>query len=156
MEIDFFAPVELIRESLPLLRQSCDPAIVLVGSILGHHPLPLHAEYCAAKAALRSLSGSLRQELAAGRDKPAVDVLLASLGPTESEFWDNLVAGKRPAWSHGKPLSASQTATAICDALVHRRREILPGWSAKGFVAAARLFPALIDLIVGQRVRSTS
>lgn len=155
MEIDFFAPAELIRESLPLLRQSRDPAIVLVGSILGYHPLPLHAEYCAAKAALRSLAGSLRQELAAGREsQPPVDVVLASLGPTESEFWDNLVAGERPRWSRGRPLSASATAAAVSDALVRRRQEILPGWSAKGFALAARLFPRLIDSIVARRLRS--
>ncbi len=155
MEIDFFAPAELVRESLPLLRRSCDPAVVLVGSILGHHPLPLHAEYCAAKAALRSLAGSLRQELAVGRDgQPPLDVVLASLGPTESEFWDNLVAGERPAWSRGTPLSAAATAAAVTEALVHRRQEILPGWSAKGFALAARLFPKLIDLIVARRLRS--
>jgi short-subunit dehydrogenase len=155
MELDFFAPAELARESLPLFRQSHDPAIVLVGSILGHHPLPLHAEYCAAKAALRSLAGSLRQELAVGRaGQPPVDVVLASLGPTESEFWDNLVAGERPAWSRGRPLSAAATAAAVADALAHRRHEILPGWSAKGFALAARFLPGLIDAIVARRSRS--
>jgi short-subunit dehydrogenase len=128
---------------------------VLVGSILGHHPLPLHAEYCASKAALRSLAGSLRQELAVGRDgQPPIDGVLASLGPTESEFWDNLVAGERPAWSRGTPLSAAATAAAVTEALVHRRQEILPCWSAKGFALAARLFPKLIDLIVARRLRS--
>jgi short-subunit dehydrogenase len=154
MEIDFVAPAELVRESLPLLRRSVDPAIVFVGSILGHHPLPLHAEYCAAKAALRSLAGSLRQELAAGRDAPPVDVVLASLGPTESEFWDNLVAGERPAWSRGRPYPAAATAAAVATALVQRRPEVLPGWSAKGFAIAARFFPRLIDAIVRRRLRS--
>jgi short-subunit dehydrogenase len=83
-----------------------------------------------------------------------VDVVLASLGPTESEFWDNLVAGERPRWSRGRPLSASATAAAVGDALVRRRQEILPGWSAKGFALAARLFPRLIDSIVARRLRS--
>jgi short-subunit dehydrogenase len=147
MEIDFFAAAELVRESLPALARGRDPAIVLVGSILGHHPLPLHAEYCAAKAALHSLAASLRQELAAD----GIGVLLASLGPTESEFWDHLLAGARPRWSRGRPLTAARTATCIADALERRCGGVIPGWRAKGFAIAARCFPGLIDAIVRRR-----
>lgn len=147
MELDFFAPAELVRLALGMLAQSGDPAVVLVGSILGLHPLPLHAEYCAAKAALVSLAGSLRAELA----PDGVDVLLAHLGPTQSEFWDHLVAGTRPAWSDGSPLSAEATARAIVEALARRRPEVVPGWSAKGFAIAARFCPWLIDAIVARR-----
>ena len=150
MELDFFAPAELVREALPLLGSSSDPAVVLVGSILGRHPLPLHAEYCAAKAALASLAGSLRAELAS----EGIDVLLASLGPTQSEFWDNLRTGARPAWSGGRPLTAATTATAIVAALERRRAEVLPGWSAKGFAFAARACPWIIDAVVAHRRRS--
>jgi len=151
MELDFFAPAELVREALPLLATSPDPAIVLVGSILGHHPLPLHAEYCAAKAALTSLAGSLRSELAG----TGIDVLLASLGPTESEFWENLAAGERPRWSTGRPLSAEATAAAIIAALVDRRAEVIPGWRARGYCLAARICPWLIDAVVARRWRRT-
>jgi short-subunit dehydrogenase len=149
MELDFFAPAELVRASLPLLADSRDPAVVLVGSILGSHPLPLHAEYCAAKAALASLARSLRIELAA----EGIDVLLASLGPTESEFWDHLAAGERPRWSAGRPLSAESTAAAIVAALVNRRAEVIPGWSARGYCLAARICPWLIDAVVARRWR---
>lgn len=149
MELDFFAPAELVREALPLLAGGRDPAIVLVGSILGRHPLPLHAEYCAAKAALASLAGSLRAELAA----EGIDVVLANLGPTESEFWDHLAAGERPRWSGGRPLSAESTAAAIVAALVNRRAEVVPGWSARGYSLAARLCPWLIDAVVARRRR---
>jgi short-subunit dehydrogenase len=152
MELDFFAPAELTRAALPLLRRSDDPAVVFVGSILGLHPLPLHAEYCAAKAALRSLAAALREELAA----EGIDVLLASLGPTETEFWGNLARGSRPPWSRGKSLSAAATAASIAVGLESRRTEILPGWQAKGYAFAARLCPWLIDAVVGRRMRSTA
>jgi short-subunit dehydrogenase len=151
MDVDFFAPAELVRESLPALRRGRDPAIVLVGSILGHHPLPLHADYCAAKSALRSLAGSLRVELAADR----IDVLLATLGPTESEFWDHLLAGRRPGWSRGRPLSAARTARSVVRGLVRRRREVRPGWRAKAFVFAARLFPRLLERAMIRRLQRT-
>lgn len=141
LDVDFVAPAELVRASLPLLRTSADPGIVLIGSILGLHPLPEHAEYCAAKAALRSLAGSLRVELAAD----GMQVLLASLGPTESEFWDSLLAGRRPTWSRGRPMPAARAARLVVRALAHRRRAVLPGWQAKGYALAARLFPRIID-----------
>lgn len=150
LEIDLVAPLELARACLPALGGSPDPGVVLVGSILGLHPLPLHGEYAAAKAALRSLAGALRTELAAD----AVDVLLVSLGPIESEFWDHLLVGSRPPWSRGRPLPADRAARAILAGLVHRRAEILPGWQAKGFAFAARFVPGLIDAFVARNWRN--
>jgi short-subunit dehydrogenase len=149
MAVDFTAPVELVRECLPVLVGGRDPAILLVGSILGRHPLPLHAEYCAAKAALASVAGTLRLELAAA----GIDVLLASLGPTESEFWDQLLVGRRPAWSRGRQMPADRTARIVLDALARRRREVFPGLQAKGFAVAARLFPRLLDRAILRRLR---
>lgn len=150
MDVDFRAPVELVRLCLPLLRAGVDPAIVLVGSILGRHPLPLHGEYCAAKAALASFAGSLRMELAADR----IDVTLVSLGPTESEFWEGLVAGSRPAWSQGRRMPADRAAAAIVAGLERRARELLPGWQAQGYALLARLWPGLIDTLVSRRLRA--
>lgn len=147
MEINFFAPAELVRQSLPVLAASYDPAVVFVGSILGYHSLPLHADYCAAKSAVRSLAGTLRMELEAD----GIGVLLASLGPTESEFWNHLISGRRPEWSRGKQMTAARTAVAITVALERRRREIVPGFQAKAFVLIARLFPSLITAILKQR-----
>lgn len=149
LEIDLVAPLELTRVCLPALEASADPGVVLVGSILGLHPLPLHGEYCAAKAALRSLADTLRTELAAS----GVDVSLVSLGPIESEFWDHLLVGSRPPWSRGRPLPAASAARAILAGLVRRRAEILPGWQAKGFALAARYMPGLIDAFVRRNWR---
>jgi short-subunit dehydrogenase len=150
LDIDFLAPAALVRASLPLLRESADPGIVLVGSILGLHPLPLHGAYCAAKAALRSLAGTLRTELA--RDR--IDVLHVSLGPIESEFWEHLLVGRRPAWSRGRPMPVARAARATVDGLVRRRTELVPGWRAKGFAFAARFVPGLIDAIAARHLRN--
>jgi short-subunit dehydrogenase len=149
LDIDFLAPAGLVRASLPLLRRSADPGIVLVGSILGLHPLPLHGGYCAAKAALRSLAGTLRLELA----RDGIDVLHVSLGPIESEFWENLLVGRRPSWSRGRPMPVERAARATVNGLVRRRSEITPGWRAKGFAFAARFLPGLIDAITARHLR---
>lgn len=149
IDIDFLAPVELVRRCLPLLDVSSDPAVVLVGSMLGAHPLPLHGEYCAAKAALRSWAGTLRLELEAD----GIDVVLASLGPTRSEFWDHLLAGTRPTWSRGRPMTAEHAAAAILRGVERRSVEITPGWQARGYGWAARFAPRLIDRACRARLR---
>lgn len=147
MEIDFFAPAELARLSLPPLREGNDPAIVLVGSIIGRHPLPLHLEYAAAKAALTAMAGSLRMELA----REEIDVLLATLGPLASEFWESLLTGDRAAWSRGRAMPADRAARRILHGLITRRHEVIPGLQAKGYVLASRLFPRLFDRCVIRR-----
>ncbi len=149
IDLDLVAPAELVRAALPALARGADPVVVLVGSILGLHPLPLHGEYCAAKAALRSLAGTLRTELAAD----GIGVLHVALGPTESEFWDALVVGRRPPWSRGRRMPTDRAARAIVAGIEGRRHEIVPGWQAKGFAFAARFLPGLIDRIAARHLR---
>jgi short-subunit dehydrogenase len=124
-----------------------DTAVVLVGSILGLHPLPLHGEYCAAKSGLRSLAGTLRLELAG----EGVEVLLATLGPVESGFWTALVEGERPGWSRGRGMPPDRAATAILAGLERRQREVVPGWQAKGYAWLARWMPGMIDRWAARR-----
>ncbi|MFM8734748.1 MAG: SDR family NAD(P)-dependent oxidoreductase [Pirellulales bacterium] len=149
VDLDLVAPAECVRAALPALARGDDPVVVLVGSILGLHPLPLHGEYCAAKAALRSLAGTLRTELAGD----GIGVLHVALGPTESEFWDALVAGRRPPWSRGRRMPTAQAARAIVAGIERRQREIVPGWQARGFAFAARFLPGLIDWIAARHLK---
>lgn len=152
VDLDFVAQAELVRVCLPSLSCSRDPAIVLVGSILGLHPLPLHGEYAASKAALRSLATTLRLELA----EDGIDVLLATLGPVASEFWDALVAGERAAWSRGKPMTAAAAAAAIVEGLERRRAEVVPGWRAKTYAFLARYLPGLIDRTAARHLKRSA
>jgi len=149
LDLDFTAPAELVRAALPVVSRGDDPVIVFIGSILGLHPLPLHGEYCAAKAALRSLAGTLRSELA----PDGVGVLLVDLGPTQSEFWDALLVGERPPWSRGRRMPAETAARAIAGAIERRRAEIVPGWQARGYALAARFMPRLIDRAAARHLR---
>lgn len=149
LDLDLVAPLELVRCCLPQLALGRQPGIVLVGSILGLHPLPLHGEYCAAKAGLRAAAGALRLELAAD----GIDVMHVALGPVASEFWESLVAGSRPSWSRGRAMPADRAARAIVDGLVSRAAEVTPGWRALGYAWAARHAPGLIDMVARRWLR---
>jgi short-subunit dehydrogenase len=148
MELDFFAPAELVRRSLPSLRRSADPCLLVIGSILGRWPLPEHLEYSAAKAAIASLADGLRMELA----PEGIGVTLATLGPLESSFWENLVAGRRAGWSRGRPMPVGRAAARIVRAVEHRRDELTPGWNAKAYLLASRWMPRILQRMVIRHV----
>jgi short-subunit dehydrogenase len=152
MEVDFFAAVELIREALPTLRRGKKPLVVNISSILGHRGIPLAAEYCAAKFALRGLSESLRAEFASA----GVGVLVVSPGTTETGFFDNVLEmrsklpWRKPGTRGTSPeYVAKQTAWAV----EHDKPEIVPSGSGKLLVLANRLFPRIVDRAMRRMAR---
>ncbi len=145
MEVNFFAATELTRLALSLLRLGRRPAIVNIGSILGHRGVPLNSEYAASKFALRGWSESLRAELAA----ESIDVLLVSPGTTDTEFFDHLVAKRADLpWANSKGIPAAVVAEQTVRALERGRREIFPNWRGRALVIANRLFPGLVDRVM--------
>jgi len=150
MEVNFFAATELTRHALPLLAEGREPAIVNVGSILGHRGLPFNSEYAASKFALRGWSEALRAELAG----EGIDVLLVSPGTTETELFDHLVArhGDMP-WGKTRGLPAAVVAEQTVRALERGRHEIFPNWRGRALVLANRLFPGVVDRLMARLAR---
>ena len=148
MEIDFFAPVELTRSMLPLLKRGQRPAIVNIGSVLGHRAVPFKSEYCAAKFALRGWSEALRCELAGD----GVEVLMVSPSTTRSEFFDSLLdtAPDQPSRSWGS-MSPERVAELAISSLVRRRRDAVLSWGGKGLVWLSSLCPSLVDRLLSRR-----
>jgi short-subunit dehydrogenase len=142
MEVNFFAAVELVRAALPILSQGRDPAVVNIGSILGHRGVPHNAEYVASKFALRGWSEAVRPELAA----VGVELLLVSPGTTDTEFFEHLVAkrGELP-WRAQRGIAAAAVARQTIRALERRRRETFPNWRGRALVWANRLAPGVVD-----------
>jgi short-subunit dehydrogenase len=160
MEVNFFAAAELTRLALPLLNpkskienpNSIPPAIVNIGSIIGHRGLPLNSEYAASKFALRGWNEALRAELAAD----GVDVLLVSPGTTDTEFFDHLVAKRADLpWGGAAGVTATVVAEQTLRALERGRREVFPNWRGRALVLANRLFPGLVDRAMSQAVRNS-
>jgi uncharacterized oxidoreductase len=63
IEINLQAPVHLSALFIPYLMQQAEAALVMVSSGLGFIPISSMPVYCATKAALHSLSWSLRHQL---------------------------------------------------------------------------------------------
>jgi len=64
LETNVFAPIELIRRSLPLLRAAGGGVICNIGAFAVEMPTPFFSTYRASKAALLAVAQSIRVELA--------------------------------------------------------------------------------------------
>ncbi len=145
MEINFFAPAEMIRLAVPLLREGNRPIVVNVGSILGHRGIPGCAEYCASKFALQGFSESLRAELAPQR----IDVLMVSPGTTQTEFFESAINPGEAPWRR-TGVAPDVVARRAIAAIRSGRHEIVIGPSGKLLVWMNRLFPAIADRILAR------
>ena len=128
MEVNFFAPVEFIREAMPMLREGRQPIVVNVGSILGRRGSPHKSEYSASKFAIHGFSEAVRPELA----RLGIDVLVVAAGPTETEHFDVLLEGtpKLP-WGDPPRQPADKVARAIVRGIERGRHEIVTGWRGR-------------------------
>jgi short-subunit dehydrogenase len=147
MEVNFFAPAELIRGAVPLLQAGNRPMIVNVSSVLGHRAVPKKSEYCASKFALHALSDSLRAELAAR----GIDVLLVSPSTTATEFFDNVLEKTADLpWLALGAMSAEAVARRAVKAIRRGRHEIILTPGGKLLVWFDRLCPPLINRLVAR------
>jgi short-subunit dehydrogenase len=147
MELNFFAPVELIRVAIPLLSAGRQPIVVNIGSILGRRGAPHKSEYSASKFALHGFSEAVRPELA----RLGIDVLVVAAGPTETEHFDTLLEdqGELP-WGNPRRQTAADVARAIARAIEQGRAEVITGWRGWWLVKINRFCPRLIDRIMAR------
>lgn len=142
MEVNFFAPVELIRLALPWLQQGQQPIIVNMGSVLGHRAVPLKSEYCASKFALHGLSDALRAELASN----GIDLTMISPSTTDSEFFDHAIQDTtQKKWKGGSASSVARVATATIRAMTKGSHDVILTLGGKSLVLLDRLAPTLAD-----------
>ncbi len=147
MEVNFFAPVELIRDALPVLRDGRRPIIVNISSVLGHRAVPKKSEYCASKFALHGFSDALRAELVSD----GIDVLLVSPSTTKSEFFDSVLEHRdQLPWLKLGGMEADDVARKTVRAIASGRQEIILTLGGKLLVWCDRLCPPLVNRLVAR------
>jgi short-subunit dehydrogenase len=150
MEVNFFAPTELIRLAIPALTMGRQPAVVNIASFCGRRGFPAWSEYCASKFALCGLTEALRGELS----RFDIDVLLILPGLTHGETPRQLLRNDgRMNIRRDEGLPAEAVAASILDALKKNRAEKAIGRDARWIVRTNRFLPGLVDRIMIRRVR---
>jgi short-subunit dehydrogenase len=150
MEVNFFAPAELMRLALPLLRQGQQPAIVNVVSMCGRRALPAWPEYSASKFALCGLSEALRAELV----RFGIDVIMILPGLTRTDLGSHLLRNEgrmKIDFSGGMP--PEKVARRIVKALKANQAEAVLGWEARLILSVNRFLPRLVDRVLARKVR---
>lgn len=143
-DVNFFAPLALIRAALPHMRAQRSGTIVNVGSIAGSVALPWIPLYSASKSALAMLTAGLRMELAG----TGVHPMLVAPGYVLTDFQahsagiappERVVGDKRFA------ISPSACARDIVRGIEHGSRVVMsPRWGWL-LVAMHRLAPRAVE-----------
>jgi len=144
VELNCMAPALLTASLLPGMCERGRGALIMVGSIAGSQPLPLHALYSGSKAFANILGESLWGELQGS----GVDCLAVLPGTTETEF--QAVSGELP---HAGESAESVVAKSL-DAL-GRKPSLIPGlfnWLRGN--AAIRLLPRSVLALAARIVMS--
>lgn len=145
-EVNFFAPLELIRLAIPKFDRSGHPAIVNISSVLGHRAVPGKSEYCASKFALHGFSDALRAELTS----EGIDVVLVSPSATATEFFDRSAGDPESVVRMSSSMSADEVARRALLALARGNHEVILSWGGWSLVWIDRLFPNFADWMVSR------
>jgi len=146
-EVNFFALAEMMRISIPRLREGNDPIIVNMGSVLGHRAAPLKSEYCASKFAVHGLSDAVRAELV----NDGIELLLVSPGTTDSEFFDHALEDTTGRdWKKMGAMRPETVAARTIRAMVKRRHEIILTFGGRIIVWLDRMIPGIANRLVAR------
>jgi short-subunit dehydrogenase len=150
LEVNFFAPAELIRLAVPHLTNGREPVICNLTSMCGRAGMPAWPEYSASKFALVGLSEALRGEMA----RFGIDVVTVVPGLTNSDLNRNLLRSEGKAEiPYEKGMTVEYVAARTVDAIRRRKREVVLGGEAKKILLLKRFAPRLLNRLVARRVR---
>ena len=122
MEVNYFGTFHMCRTFAPLLIQKGRGVIVNVCSLLSFVAMPANATYCASKAALHSLTQSLRGELL----PQGVNVIGVYPGPVDTRMTASLEVPK---------IMPEEVARDIVAGIMSEAYRVLPGAQAKACYA---------------------
>jgi NAD(P)-dependent dehydrogenase (short-subunit alcohol dehydrogenase family) len=136
MAVNYFGVVHGTRAFLPqLLRVGSGAAIVNVSSVFGLIGSPNHADYCAAKFAVRGFTEALAAEL----HGTPISVHLVHPGGVATNISRRAESEAFAGKYHATP--PEEVARTVADTIGTRRRRIVVGHGSQKIWLAARLLP---------------
>ena len=149
MEVNFFAPAELIRRAAPVLMEGRQPAIVNIASMCGRRGMPAWTEYSASKFALCGLTEAFRGEMS----RFDIDVLLVVPGLTATDLGRHMLRSEgrmKIDFTGGMP--PESVARSILKAIRKNRTETVLGREARWMLRVNRFFPGLVNRLLARKV----
>lgn len=157
MEINFFAPADLIRLAQPHLAKSAaggpkgwQPTIMNVASICGRAGIPSLPEHCSSKHALVGLTEALRSEFA----RFNIDIQLILPGLVKSDDLDrHLIRNEGKVWLNFEGAQpAEEVADRVVKSMVNGRREKAVGTVSWWLWFGRRVWPRGVRWIMRRKV----
>lgn len=157
LEVNFFAPAEMIRLSQPHLTRSYEggpagwrPAVVNVASICGRWGIPSMSEHCGSKHAFVGLTESLRGEF----ERFGIDVLLVLPGLVRSDDLNrHLLRNEGKIYLDFEGAQPSdEVADGVVKSLLRNKTEAAVGWVSWGVWLSRRLFPRAVRFFMQRKV----
>lgn len=152
-ELNFFVPLEMARLCAPAMRRQGSGTIVNIGSIAGQFTLPWLTLYSASKSALAAMTDGLRMELR----RDGIHAMTVHPAYVDTDFQSHAIAGAPPAaMRRSKPMlvSAEECAEAIVRGVERKASTVAVPSRAWMTVAAARVFPGLVERRLERMYRS--
>ncbi len=154
-EINFFAPVEMMRLAQPHLLRSAiggwQPAIVNVASLCGRCGIPSLSEHCGSKHALVGLTEAVRIEFA----RYDIDVLLVLPGVVRSDDLNrHLLRNEGKIYLNFEVAQRPEAVgESVVRSLIHNRTETAVGFVSWWVWFGKRAAPRLLRWIMRRKVQ---
>ncbi|MGH9173685.1 MAG: SDR family oxidoreductase, partial [Vicinamibacterales bacterium] len=143
-EVTYLGYVYCTLSVLKRMRPRNRGTIIQIGSALVYRSIPLQSAYCAAKAAIRGFTDSLRTELL--HEHSAIQVSMLQLPAVNTPRFD-VVRTRLPG--HPQPVppiyQPEMIAEAVLWAAERHPREMVIGGSALKAIVGQKLIPGLLD-----------
>lgn len=149
-EVTYLGTVHGTLAALRRMRSQDRGTIVQVGSALAYRSVPLQAPYCAAKAAVRGFTDSLRSELLHDRSRVRLSMVQLPAVNTPQFDWSrsHMSSRHRPVGTIYRPEAA---AHAIVKAALTAPREHWVGMPVLEAVLGTELAPGLLDRFLARK-----
>lgn len=144
MEINYFAPVAMVKSALPLMLESGGCHVAVTTSIAGHFGFPLRCAYSSSKFALIGFFETLSAEYS----KNGIKVTMVCPGRVKTKISLNALGingEKHQKMDPGQEggMAPEKAASIIVSAIDNGKREVLVGGRELIMVYVKRFFPAL-------------